>query len=467
MIKTRFAPSPTGDLHVGGARTALFAWAFAQKFKGQFILRIEDTDFARSTRESKEGILNSMRWLGLNHYGKPYLQSERLERYREVADQLIREDKAYWCYASPEELSKMRESQRVRGLKPRYDGRWRPENAKQPPLQTDIKPVLRFRNPDNGMVSWGDLVRGKITISNGELDDLIILRSDGSPTYNFGVVVDDSDMEISHVIRGDDHINNTPRQINILKALNLPLPEYAHLPMILGADGERLSKRHGANSILAYKDAGYLPEAILNYLARLGWGHGNKEKFSIDQMINWFTLDKVSKAPAKFDFEKLDWLNKEYIKETPNDDLSKIVSKKISDSVGKEGTGNLALSSVIGLVKDRAKNTVELADSVLSFLNYTSPNPGLVEKYYTADVYPCINHFREQLDHIDWDREQIGMALKRSLSHYNKKFPQLAMPLRVMVMGMEKSPAINLTFELLGRTKVCARIDTELVKFVL
>ncbi len=467
MIKTRFAPSPTGDLHVGGARTALFAWAFARKFKGQFILRIEDTDHARSSRESTEGILDSMRWLGLTYNGEPHFQSKRLARYREVAERLIGEDKAYWCYASPDELSQMREAQRAQGLKPRYDGRWRPENIGNRPAPDNIKPVLRFRNPDNGTTSWSDLVRGKISISNGELDDLIIMRADGFPTYNFGVVVDDSDMQISHVIRGDDHINNTPRQINILKALNLSLPEYAHLPMILGSDGERLSKRHGADSVLAYKDAGYLPEAILNYLARLGWGHGNQEKFSIGQMIDWFSLNKVSKAPAKFDFEKLDWLNKEYIKDKPNEDLSDVISGEIDRVLGGQTENHPPVSSVIGLVKDRTKNTVELVESVLSFMQYAAPTSDLIEKYYTVDIYPCVNYFRQQLDHIPWDKEQISIAFKKSLSQYDKKFPQLAMPLRVMVMGIDQSPAINLTFEVLGRDKVCNRIDKELSRFVL
>ena len=296
MVRTRFAPSPTGYLHIGGARTALFSWAYARKHGGKFILRIEDTDRERSTEASTQAILDAMEWLGLDYDEGPFYQMQRLDRYREVAQFLIREGKAYYCYASKEELDAMREAQRARGEKPRYDGRWRPENAhgKTPPA--GVEPVVRFRNPDEGEVVMDDLVKGTVIVQNAELDDLVIMRADGVPTYNFGVVVDDLDMNITHVIRGDDHVNNTPRQINIFRALGAALPKFAHVPMILGADGERLSKRHGAVSVMQYFDDGYLPEALVNYLARLGWSHGDEEVFSREQLVEWFDLDHISKS---------------------------------------------------------------------------------------------------------------------------------------------------------------------------
>ena len=311
MVRTRFAPSPTGYLHVGGARTALFSWAYARRHGGKFILRIEDTDLERSTEESVQAILNGMRWLGLDWDEGPFHQMQRLERYREVADRLIREGKAYRCYCSKDELDQMREAQRARGEKPRYDGRWRDSKAPPP---AGIRPVIRFKNPLDGDVTFNDLVKGPITIANAELDDLVLLREDGVPTYNFGVVVDDLDMTITHVIRGDDHVNNTPRQVNIFRALGAELPKFAHVPMILGSDGERLSKRHGAVSVMQYQEDGYLPEALVNYLARLGWSHGDAEMFASDEFVQWFDLGHVSRSPAQFDTEKLRWLNHQYIK---------------------------------------------------------------------------------------------------------------------------------------------------------
>ncbi|MGH8694425.1 MAG: glutamate--tRNA ligase, partial [Burkholderiales bacterium] len=309
-VRTRFAPSPTGYLHIGGARTALFSWAYARQHAGKFVLRIEDTDRERSTRESIRAILDGMGWLGLDWDEGPFYQMQRLARYQEMAQRLIKENKAYHCYASKEELDALREQQRARGEKPRYDGRWRPENVKALKLTPPpgVKPVVRFRNPLEGEVAFDDLVRGRIVVSNNELDDVVLLRADGVPTYNFGVVVDDLDMGITHVIRGDDHVNNTPRQVNILKALGAALPQYAHVPMILGTDGERLSKRHGAVSVMQYREEGYLPEALVNYLARLGWSHGDEEMFSIEQFIEWFDLGHISKSPAQFNPEKLLWL---------------------------------------------------------------------------------------------------------------------------------------------------------------
>ena len=322
MVRTRFAPSPTGFLHIGGARTALFNWAFARHHGGTFVLRIEDTDLERSTESSVQAILEGMRWLGLDWDEGPVYQMQRVERYQEVARQLLRDGHAYWCYASKEELDAMREGQRARGEKPRYDGRWRDSTATPPP---GVTPVLRFRNPLEGEVVWDDLVKGEIRFANQELDDLVILRGDGVPTYNFGVVVDDADMRITHVIRGDDHVNNTPRQINLYHAIGAALPRFGHLPMILGNDGERLSKRHGAVSVIQYREDGFLPEALLNYLARLGWGHGDAEVFTAAQMVEWFSLDHVSRSPARFDGDKLQWLNQQYLKEADPQVLAGLV----------------------------------------------------------------------------------------------------------------------------------------------
>ena len=339
MIRTRFAPSPTGYLHIGGARTALFCWAYARKHGGKFILRIEDTDLERSTAESTQAILDSMQWLGLDWDEGPVRQMDRLDRYRAVAEQLIRDGHAYRCYASKEELDALREQQRARGEKPRYDGRWRPENAKGKTPPAGVTPVVRFRNPDDGDVVWRDLVKGEIRFANAELDDLVLMRADGVPTYNFGVVVDDLDMAITHVIRGDDHVNNTPRQINIYRALGPALPAFAHVPMILGADGERLSKRHGAVSVLQYRDDGYLPEALVNFLARLGWSHGDEEMFSTAQLVEWFDLEHVSRSPAQFNGEKLAWLNQQYLKAAAPERLAELVAPRIAADGGDPARG--------------------------------------------------------------------------------------------------------------------------------
>ena len=315
MVRTRFAPSPTGYLHIGGARTALFSWAFARHHGGQFILRIEDTDVARSTPEAVQAILDGMAWLELQHDEGPFYQMQHMDRYKEVIQSMLASGAAYYCHCSSEELEAMREAQRARGEKPRYDRRWRPEPGKTLPAPPpDASAVVRFRNPIDGSVGWHDMVKGAIEFENAELDDLIIARADGTPTYNFCVVVDDWDMQITHVIRGDDHVNNTPRQINILRALGATIPQYAHLSMILGDDGTKLSKRHGAVSVMQYRDDGYLPEAIINYLARLGWSHGDAELFSREQFVEWFDLDHITPSAAQFNTEKLRWLNQHYIK---------------------------------------------------------------------------------------------------------------------------------------------------------
>jgi len=469
MIRTRFAPSPTGYLHLGGARTALFCWAYAKKHGGTFILRIEDTDRERSTRESVNAILDAMAWLGLD-YDKPYFQMERLARYRAVADQLLAAGKAYQCYATREELDALREQQRARGEKPRYDGRWRPENAKRAGLKPPpgAQAVVRFRNPDQGEVTFTDLVKGEITVANRELDDLVLLRADGIPTYNFGVVVDDIDMDITDVIRGDDHVNNTPRQINIYEALGAPLPQFAHVPMILGADGERLSKRHGAVSVTQYRDDGYLPEALLNYLARLGWSHGDDEIFSMQQFVEWFDLEHVSKSPARFDPEKLRWLNAHYQKIAGVDRMVSI-AKPIFERNGIDISSGPPLSDVVSVMKDRTANATEISQSSTYIYSNTFDLPlHLKSEYYTASIRPALIDLKEQfsrLSPVDWNRTRINEALKSVTTKYNLKLPQIAMPLRVMISGGTQTPAIDVTLQLVGRDNVLTRMEKELQAF--
>jgi len=351
MIRTRFAPSPTGYLHIGGARTALFSWAFARHHGGKFVLRIEDTDNARSTPEAVQAILDGMEWLGLDHDEGPFYQMQRMDRYREVIAKMLADGSAYYCYTTPEELEQIREAQRARGEKPRYDGRWRPEPGKVLPTPpAGIQPVIRFKNPQEGTVAWDDMVKGRIEIANGELDDLIIARKDGTPTYNFCVVVDDWDMQITHVIRGDDHVNNTPRQINILKALGAQVPQYAHLSMILGDDGLKLSKRRNSVAVTDYADNGYLPEAVLNYLARLGWSHGDDEVFSMDQFCQWFDLNHITPSAAQFNTEKLKWLNAQYIKAKDDGELAELIRPRLEQR-GLTVTAVPALPAVMALHK--------------------------------------------------------------------------------------------------------------------
>lgn len=464
MIRTRFAPSPTGYLHIGGARTALFSWAYARKHGGSFVLRIEDTDRERSTDESTDAILESMGWLGLGYDEGPVHQMDRLDRYRDVAQQLIREGKAYYCYATREELETLREAQRAQGLKPRYDGRWRPEHAvgKTPP--PGVEPVVRFRNPDDGVVAFDDLVKGAIAVQNGELDDLVILRADGVPTYNFGVVVDDLDMRITHVIRGDDHVNNTPRQVNILRALGATLPHYGHVPMILGHDGERLSKRHGAVSVLQYRDDGYLPEALLNYLARLGWSHGDDEVFSVDRFVEWFDLSSVHRAPARFDPEKLRWTNQQHLRQADDGRLADLVLPFLAAD-GCSVQDGPRLPGVIALVKERVGTIEELADAMAYFYRCIEPNQALREQHYTTASAPAVFALRLSLEGIEWDRQAIGQAIKAAASEHRLKMPQVAMPLRVMVTGETQTPSIDAVIELIGREEVLKRLDRELAFF--
>lgn len=461
MIRTRFAPSPTGYLHIGGARTALFSWAFARKHGGKFVLRIEDTDRERSTKQSTEAILEGMDWLGLDYDEGPFYQMERLDRYREAAEQLLRENRAYYCYASKEELDAMREQQRAAGLKPRYDGRWR--DSKQTP-PAGVKPVIRFKNPQEGYVTFNDLVKGKITMANHELDDLVLLRSDGIPTYNFGVILDDLDMNISHVIRGDDHINNTPRQINILKALGAPLPQYAHVPMILGADGERLSKRHGAVSITQYREDGYLPEALVNYLARLGWSHGDEEIFDRDQLITWFDLTSINHAPAKFDPQKLRWLNQQYLKKTDLKHLAELVIPFL-DRDNCDTSKGPDLLKIVNLLKERVDTIEELADAAVYFFRPLEPSSSLKTQHFSLELKPVLNNLKDKFTVIEWNQQAINSEIKKTAGEHEMKLPKLAMPLRVMVTGEAQTPSIAAVLELLGRKETLKRMDHRLSFF--
>ncbi|WP_426338679.1 glutamate--tRNA ligase [Pseudoduganella sp. S-14] len=459
QVRTRFAPSPTGFLHLGGARTALYSWAFARHFGGTFVLRIEDTDLERSTPEAVQAILDGMEWLGLQHDEGPFYQMKRMDRYREVVAQMLAAGTAYHCYSSPEEVQAMRDKATAAGEKPRYDGTWRPEEGKTlPPVPADRKPVVRFKNPLDGEVSWTDVVKGPITISNKELDDLVIARPDGTPTYNFCVAVDDWDMQITHVLRGDDHVNNTPRQINILRAIGAKLPEYGHLPMILGSDGAKLSKRHGAVSVIDYADKGYLPEAMLNYLARLGWSHGNDELFSMEQFTEWFNLESLTASSAQFDFDKLAWVNNHWIKQADNARLAELARKPLL-AAGAVFEGAPELATVIGLLKDRANTIVELADAAMLFYRAPNPEAALMAQHYTDAVKPAVADFAARIATVEWTKEAIAAMIKEVLAAHGLKMPQLAMPLRLMVAGQLQTPAIDAVLQLFGRDTVAARLS--------
>ena len=459
MIRTRFAPSPTGFLHIGGARTALFAWAFARHHNGQFILRIEDTDVARSTPEAVQAILDGMQWLDLAHDEGPFYQMQRMPRYKEVLQQMIAAGSAYYCYTTPDELEAMREAQRAQGLKPRYDGTWRPEPGKTLPTPpANAQPVVRFRNPVDGVVAWSDLVKGRIEIANAELDDLIIARPDGTPTYNFCVVVDDWDMQISHVIRGDDHVNNTPRQINILQALGAEVPEYAHLSMILGDDGQKLSKRHGAVSVMQYDADGYLPEAVLNYLARLGWSHGDDEIFSMEQFCAWFDLDHITPSAAQFNTEKLNWLNAHYLKQADNARLAAQVRPRL-EARGVTVTEAPALEAIIALYKERVSNLNELADAAEVFYTDLHPNPELLAQHLSDEARPALAVFTAGIADVAWDAPSIGALIKQSIGAYGLKMPKLAMPLRVLLTGQAQTPSVDAVIALFPREVVQKRLS--------
>ena len=457
-VRTRFAPSPTGFLHLGGARTALFAWAFARRHKGQFILRIEDTDVERSTPEAIQAILDGMAWLALDYDEGPFFQMQRMDRYREVLAQMIAQGLAYHCYMSPAELDALRAEQTARGDKPRYDGRWRPESLKEgqhsPP---GVGPVVRFKNPLSGSVAWDDQVKGRIEFANAELDDLIIARSDGTPTYNFCVVVDDLDMKITHVIRGDDHVNNTPRQINMIRALGAEPPVYGHLPTVLGADGTKLSKRHGAVSVMHYADEGFLPEAMVNFLARLGWAHGDDEIFTREQLVAWFDIAHVSPSPARFDGDKLHWVNHEHLKRLTEAELGARLAPYLIragfDIARGPDPGAVGL-----LLRDRSRTLVEMANAASYF--YTEPpvTPEGAAQHVGEAVRPALALLGESFAETPWQRDAIAAALKALASRHDLKPPQIMMPLRYLVAGTSSTPAIDAVLMLLGRDKVRARI---------
>lgn len=453
VVRTRFAPSPTGYLHVGGARTALYCWLYAHKMQGTFILRVEDTDLERSTPESVQAILDGMNWLNLNYDEGPFYQTQRFDRYRAVAEQLLNEGKAYRCYCSKERLEELRNKQMADKEKPRYDGLCRDRQD-----AGEGSYVLRFRNPIDGDVHFDDLIRGPLTFSNFELDDLIIMRSDGSPTYNFTVVVDDWDMQITHVIRGDDHINNTPRQINILRALGAIPPLYAHVPMILGSDGKRLSKRHGAVSVMQYREEGFLPEALLNYLVRLGWSHGDQEIFSIDELVTLFDIPHINRAPAAFNDEKLLWLNQHYIKTSDPTHVAKELTWHM-DKMGIDISQGPALTDLIKAQAERSKTLCEMAEKSRYFYQDVQYDDGAVAQHLTAEAAPVLTAMRDALvDLTDWSKESIHQVITQVAEMLVLKLGKIAQPVRVAVTGNTISPSIDLTLQLLGRQRTVERL---------
>jgi glutamyl-tRNA synthetase len=455
-IRTRFAPSPTGYLHIGGVRTALFSWLYARKQGGQFILRIEDTDRERSTQEAVNAILEGMKWLGLDHDEGPFYQTHRFDRYRETIDQLLASGKAYYCYCSKERLENLRQAQLANKEKPRYNGHCRHLTT---PLRSEAPPVVRFKNPDVGEVIVKDLIKGTVIFNNQELDDLIIARSDGTHTYNFTVVVDDWEMQITHVIRGDDHLNNTPRQINILQALGAKIPQYAHVPMILGSDGQKLSKRHGAVSILSYKEEGYLPEALLNYLVRLGWSHGDQEIFSIQEMIDLFDVADVNGAPSAFNPEKLLWLNQHYIKTGRPERIAEQLQFQC-DLLGIDTSQGPPLAEVVKVQAERAKTLKEMAqNSRYFFTERVEFDPKAVQKNLTPEILKPLTELCERLELLeDWQPEKIHGVVHAIAEQYQLKLGKIAQPLRVAVTGSTVSPPIDVTVHLIGQPQSVARI---------
>jgi len=456
-VRTRFAPSPTGFLHVGGARTALFCWLFARRHGGVFILRIEDTDRERSTQASVDAILDSMKWLELDYDEGPFYQTQRFDRYREYGQRLLDENKAYHCYCTPEELDAMRSEQRVKGLKPRYDGRCR---ARTGPPPAGINPVVRFKNPVDGNVVIEDLIKGRIIISNTELDDLIIARPDGTPTYNFTVVIDDLEMDITHVIRGDDHVNNTPRQINIFKALGAKPPQYAHVPMILGSDGQRLSKRHGAVGVMQFREDGYLPDALINYLVRLGWSHGDQEIFSRQELCELFELSDVNRAASVFDTDKLNWLNQHYIKSADTAVLAGLLEEQLV-KLGVNIADGPDVSVLVDIQRDRAKTLVEMADkSLFAYGDIEEYSEKAAGKHLKPAAVEGLRAVRENLAGVEpWQTEAIHEAIVSTAEAVRIKLGKLAQPLRVAVTGSDMSPSIDATLLLVGRDRTLARID--------
>ena len=455
-IRTRFAPSPTGFIHLGNIRSALYPWAFARSVGGDFILRIEDTDVERSSQAVVDVILEGMAWLGLDHDEGPFYQMQRMDRYKAVLAELRAAGHVYPCYMSVEALDALREKQMAAKEKPRYDGTWRPEPGKTlPAIPEGVQPVLRFKNPQGGVVAWDDKVKGRIEISNDELDDLVIARPDGTPTYNFCVVVDDMDMAITHVIRGDDHVNNTPRQINIFEALGKTPPVYAHLPTVLNEQGEKMSKRNGAKPVTQYAAEGYLPDAMVNYLARLGWSHGDDEIFSRAQFLEWFNLDHLGRSAAQFDEAKLRWVNAQHLKAMADDALAALVQAQLA----KRGiTSDERLPRICALFKDRCDTTVALADWAAVFYADVTPNAEERAKHVTDAVQPALASLVEKLSTVAWDKVSIASAIKEVLAQHSLKMPQLAMPVRVLAVGTAHTPSVDAVLELLSREILLARL---------
>ena len=456
-VRTRFAPSPTGFIHLGNIRSALYPWAFARANQGTFILRIEDTDLERSTQAAVDVIIEGMKWLGLDHDEGPFYQMQRMDRYKQVLAEMQEQGLVYPCYMSVEELDALRERQMANKEKPRYDGTWRPEPGKVlPPVPDGVKPVLRFRNPKDGVVAWEDKVKGRVEFSNSELDDLVIARPDGTPTYNFCVVVDDIDMAITHVIRGDDHVNNTPRQINIFRALGKEPPVYAHLPTVLNEQGEKMSKRNGAKPVTQYREEGYLPDAMVNYLARLGWSHGDDEIFSREQFLQWFNLDHLGSSAGRFDEAKLRWVNAQHLKAMDDAALATLVAGQLA----KRGiTVDDRLPRICGLFKDRCDTTVVLADWAAAF--YSDVTPGEAERvqHVTDAVRPALATLAQKLAEVSWDKASISAAIKETITAHGLKMPQLAMAVRVLAMGTAQTPSLDAVLELQDRKKVLARLQ--------
>jgi len=459
-IRTRFAPSPTGFIHLGNLRSALYPWAFARHNHGDFILRIEDTDLERSTREAVDVIIEGMAWLGLDLDEGPIYQMQRIDRYREVVKKMVDVGLAYPCYMSGEELNKLRDQQMANKEKPRYNGLWRPEPGKTlPAIPAGIEPVIRFKNPIGGYVIWEDAVKGKIQISNDELDDLVIARPDGTPTYNFCVVVDDMDMNITHVIRGDDHVNNTPRQINIMQALGGNPPIYAHLPTVLNDSGEKMSKRNGAMSVRDYQKAGYLPEAILNYLARLGWSHGDAEVFTKEQFVDWFDLESLGRSPAQHNPEKLLWLNHQYIQNTAPAKLAEM-TKPFAHELGIDTENGPDFAQVVGLLKDRANTLIEIAEGAkLFYLPAPDHKMEQIAENIPSSIVPVLKDLIETLRNSDSTKEAYATAFKQVLAKHQLKMPALAMPVRYALFATTQTPAIDSVLVVLGRDEVLKRLS--------
>ena len=454
--RTRFAPSPTGFIHLGNIRSALYPWAFARSTGGVFILRIEDTDLERSSQAAVDVIIEGMKWLGLDHDEGPFYQMQRVDRYKAVLAEMVSAGLVYPCYMSVAELDALREKQMAAKEKPRYDGTWRPEAGKTlPPVPEGVKPVLRFKNPQGGVVAWDDKVKGRIEIANDELDDLVIARPDGTPTYNFCVVVDDIDMDITHVIRGDDHVNNTPRQINIFRALGKEPPVYAHLPTVLNEQGEKMSKRNGAKPVTLYRDEGYLPDAMVNYLARLGWSHGDDEIFSRAQFLEWFNLDHLGRSAAQFDEAKLRWVNAQHLKAMPDDALAPLVATQL-EKLGV--VPDARLPRICALFKDRCDTTVALAQWAKAFYGDVTPNAEELAQHVTDTVRPVLATLASKLADCAWDKAAISAAIKETLTSHGLKMPQLAMPVRVLVMGTAQTPSLDAVLELQDRQTVLARL---------